>query len=372
VGLVQTVLPFATFLAWRRLAGLSDSSATPRGSGPWVAAALGFAVMLAIALPWPLTVWRHYPDILDAWRKEVTREGATQLAPDPWYTYLVFPVWVLPWLSFFVAGVWVACVSLVRPFDERSGTSPDALRRREGYVLALLLVLVPLLVMTCVKDKNERYMLPMIVPAAVLAAGAAADWFRSDRRDPAGRVVEALHWLTLVIMSLGVPAAGLVAPRVELGAPWFSMPVALAIAAVALLVLFAGTRLFRGTVAAAVTTAAVVLFLQYPIMRWYSRTSTSDLKPLADAVWERYPDAVLYEYEPGTRTRTYLDLPIYAGRLSRKVNEPALLPQGDRPVVVVFFQRRSEGAGELPPPWQELATGGSRKDHWRAYVLPAK
>ena len=90
--------------------------------------------------------------------------------------------------------------------------------------------------------------------------------------------------------------------------------------------------------------------------------------------WERLhgakaPDAVIYEYEPGTRTRTYLDLPIYAGRVTRKIND-LNLPQTERPQVVVFFDRRS---AEVVPqaPWRPLTSGGGRKDSWRAYVLPA-
>jgi hypothetical protein len=377
VALAQGVVPFAAFLLWRATVRPEQREpagpARPAPSRPSVLPALLLcvAVMLAVALPWPLVVWRHYPDILHAWKMEITREGATQLAPDPWYTYLVFPVWVLPWLSFFAAGFWVACVSLARPFN----ASLEALRQRQGFVLALMLVAVPLLVMTFFKDKNERYMLPMIVPAAVIAGGAAAAWFRSDRSDPAGRVIESMHWLTLAVMAVGVPVAGLISPRVGLGPPWFSAPVALVIAASALLVLFAGVHVVRRTTtatAAAVTTAAVILLLQYPIIHWYRGYSVADLKPLADLVWERYPDAALYEYEPGTRTRTYLDLPIYAGRLTRKVNDPASLPQADRPQIVVYFSRRSGGAADLPPPWQELTSGGGHKDKWTAYVLPAK
>jgi 4-amino-4-deoxy-L-arabinose transferase-like glycosyltransferase len=392
VAFIQSTLPFGLFALWRVLARPGDTGTevpAPAGQGRAIgltyaapsrrarsallpALLLGVGVMLAVALPWPLEVWRRYPDILQAWKMEVTREGATQLAPDPWYTYLVFPVWVLPWLSFFAAGCWVACVSLARPVN----ASLEALRQREGFVLALMLTAVPLLVMTCVKDKNERYMLPMIVPAAVLAGGAAAAWFRSDRRDPAGRVVEALHWVTLGVMAAGVPIVGLMSPRFGLGAPWFSVPVAVAIAVAAGLVLFAGTTVVRrasaSCAAAAITTALVILLLQYPILYWYRGHSVADLKPLADLVWERYPDAALYEYDPGTRTRTYLDLPIYAGRLTRKVNDPASLEQTDRPQVVVYFSKRSGGAPDLPPPWQELTSGGGHKDRWTAYVLPKK
>jgi hypothetical protein len=123
-------------------------------------------------------------------------------------------------------------------------------------------------------------------------------------------------------------------------------------------------------VATLATGAAVMLLLQYPVMRGYSAYATSDLKPLADAVWEKYPDARIVEYEPGTRTRTYLDLPIYAGRTTSKERDVLALRPGERPVVAVFFSRRGE-VPPLPEPWQPLASGGGRKDSWQAFVLPA-
>jgi 4-amino-4-deoxy-L-arabinose transferase-like glycosyltransferase len=267
-------------------------------------------------------------------------------------------------------------------------------------VLALLLTLVPIVVMSFAKDKVERYLLPMAAPAAVLAAGAVVDWFRSDRRDPRGRLVEAVHWATLIVFALAPATIALSPQTFGIDDGKFDPRSTLAFAAAALLLL--GLNLLRrhptpspspGTpgegrgegvrsalstqhsalaapVRVAVLTAATVLLLQYPVIRGYSHMSTSDLKPLADAVWARYPDALLYEYEPGTRTRTYLDLPIYAGRLSHKVNDPAALAAKDRPQVVVFFNRHGDPP-PLPPTWQELASGGGRKDGWKAYVLPA-
>ena len=100
VGLVQSALPFALFLLWRRLASPAAEPADAPPMRKWTAAVAGAVAMLAVALPWYVVVLRRHPDIMSAWVMEVTREGATQLAPDPWYTYLVFFVWMLPWLSF--------------------------------------------------------------------------------------------------------------------------------------------------------------------------------------------------------------------------------------------------------------------------------
>ena len=369
VAFIQTVLPFALLLVWRRFQKGQGAAQPDTRPGNWLAAVVGFVLMLAVALPWYVAVVLKDPNVLGPWVKEVTREGATQLAADPWYIYFVFFLWTAPWVSFVLAGLWLGALAMTR---RTAGETPW--REREALVASLLLTIVPLLVMSFVKDKNERYALPMIAPAAVLAAAAAVGWWRSGRRDPAGRVVEAAHWATLLGMAVGLPAVGLLSPRLGLGATWFGAGTAAALAGVALALALIGIMMSRRAgrpVPAAVATAAVMLLLQYPVMRWYSGQSVSDLRPLADVVWARYPDAVLYEYQPGTRTRTYLDLPIYAGRISRTLNDPPALPQTDRPQVVVYFDRRSEGLPPPPPPWQEVATGGGRKDRWRAYVLPA-
>jgi 4-amino-4-deoxy-L-arabinose transferase-like glycosyltransferase len=403
VGFVQTLVPIGAFLLWRRYdrghGGYEDPEPlNPDRRTPWALVLLGVLVMLAIALPWPAVVMMRHPHILPAWWTEITREGATQLERDPWYFYLVFFVWMPPMLPFLVAGMWVGAAALagrrIRDenadrwerwdtdvYSERMHRYTRESLAREGLVLAVMLTVVPIVVMSFFKDKPERYLLPMAPPAAIVAAGAAVGWFRSARRDAGGRVVDVAYWTTLIVLAVGGPLLGALAPRFNLGAPWFSAGRAAAIGTATLVVV--GTGFFavraagerqRGDAAAVLafaTGAAVMLLLQYPVMRGYSRYATSDLRPLADAVWEKYPDAELWEYEPGTRTRTYLDLPIYAGRLSRKVNDLSTLRQTDRPQVVVFFEGRRQGAVQPDPPWQELMSGGGRKNSWHAYVLPA-
>lgn len=367
VGLVQTVVPVALFLLWRRK--FHPASRLP-GANVIIPVLAGVGVMLALALPWPLAVLSRHPDTLHAWFREITREGATGLAPDPWYVYFVFPVWMVPWLSFFLAGLWLGSIALFKPL----AASHEVLDQRQGFVLALLLTVVPILTMTLFKDKNERYLLPMAAPAAVLAAGAAVAWFRSDRRDVGGRVVEAAHWMTLVVLALGPAAAALFAGTLSIPEGSFNLRWGLIAGSLALiltgLAYVRHSRRAPSPAGVAMTTGVVMLLLQYPSVLGYSRLSRSDLKPLADAVWAHYPDAVLYEYEPGTKTRTYLDLPIYSGRLTRKLHDPLSLAQTDRPQVVVFFQRQGEPPA-LGPVWQELTTGGGRKGRWRAFVLPA-
>lgn len=403
VAFAQSLAPFAVYFAWRSFAReritrgpegrggspvsdpltvphrRGDDTPAPRARALWGPVAVGLLVMLAVALPWPLAVFRQYPFILGSWYQEVVREGATQLGRDPWYFYLVFLPWMVPALPFFVAGLWLSVLAL-RPQGMANDTVGAAEGKRDGPILALFLAIVPIVIMSFFKDKPERYVLPMAPAASILAAGAAVGWFRSGRRDSSGWVVEIAYWATLAVLAIGAPAMGLLAPRLNLGERWMTPVLAVAVGIATFALVVAGFVIARGAlrrgrweggaVATFSTGAAVMLLLQYPFLRGYSRHATSDLKPLADAVWAKYPDATLHEYDPGTRTRTYLDLPIYAGRVSRKVRDLADLPQSDRPHVVVFFERRG-GEADPPPPWQELAAGDGRKNRWRAYVLPA-
>jgi hypothetical protein len=192
--------------------------------------------------------------------------------------------------------------------------------------------------------------------------------------------MEIVFWGTLVVLAVGAPVLGVLSPRFELGQRWMSPVLAVAVGGVTLLLIGAGFTVARaslrrrdlaaGMAATFGTGAAVMLLLQYPVMRGYSAYATSDLKPLAEAVWEKHPDARIVEYEPGTRTRTYLDLPIYAGRTTSKERDLLALRPGERPVVAVFFSRRGD-VPALPEPWQPLASGEGRKDSWQAFVLPA-
>jgi hypothetical protein len=335
--------------------------------------------MLLVGLPWYAWVFHRQPGILHAWQSEVTRVGATDLPPDPWYTYLVLLPWMTPWLPWFAAGLWVGALQLMSRRDvggvERAW--------RDGTVGALWLVVAPIVVMTLFKDKNERYLLPMLPPAAILAARAAVGWWQARaeevRRDVAGRIVEGVHWVTLAGLAVAGPFVIRAQRAIDPADAWTSHGTALAFAAAGLAVVGAAWafRIRRGgggaVVGAAVAaTAGVVVLLQFPAMHLYGHQATSDLKPVADAVWRDYPDARVYQYEPGNRTRVRIDLPIYLGRPTRTAGAEDLpRSPGDRPQVVVVLARHADVAPPFPPAWKEFASGGGRKGGWRAYVLPA-
>src|SRR4029453_7808555 len=89
---------------------------------------------------------------------EVAAGGFKSDPYDPPWVYLAFIPLLLPWAGFFFLGL----IALLREKSDRA-------------MLAIVLTLVPIVVMCCFTEKNDRYLLPMIAPAAVIcAAGFAA------------------------------------------------------------------------------------------------------------------------------------------------------------------------------------------------------
>src|SRR5438552_2578897 len=220
-----------------------------------------------------------------------------------------FFLWVVPWLAWFVAGLWMGGVRVAEPLFTGRGANA----RRDGTAAAFFLFVVPVVVMSFFRDKPERYLLPVLPPAAILCAGAAVRWWQSSGRDAGGRVVEMVHWLTLALLAIGVIFGGLVVRRFGAGEAWSSTSASTVVGVVGIVIVIAGYAL-RGksggggaAAAGVIATAALMLLLQFPAMRAYGRAATSDLKPLADLLWSDYPDAQVYQYEPGGRTRVRID-----------------------------------------------------------------
>ncbi len=413
VALVQSVLPVLAFVAWRRLApraaggdeGSIDAPPGPARGAGWPIV-VGVLAALAIILPWPLAVVARQPNVWSLWREEITREGATDLPPDPWYVYLVIFVWVAPWVAWFVAGVIVAAQRLFGPVPAAAQTAADAPpqsrglrgfptfadpgdearydpapiptagRAGRGMVLSLFLMFIPIGVMTLFKDKNERYLFPMVAPAALLIAQALVGWIEAGRpRDAGAAVVRAAHWATLAVLALGVPLAAAVALRTIDGRPWLSGAAALGTAAAAGAVVAAGFLLERRRPYAVVAaTAGLMLLLQYAMLAGYrdDAQGRAEFKPLADLVWSTHPDADVYEIDVSGRARVYSELPIYLNRIIRKTARPEAIERTDRPQVVAYFFRRQAPDPQLAPPWTVLGEGGQGKGRWRLYVLPAR
>ena len=221
VALVQSVAPVAVFLLWdawiSRRRGDDDARALPHGLASVAAKramqlAIAIVLFALVALPWYALVASKNPDVWARWQMEVTREGATDLPPGKPYAYISFFAFIAPWTAFLIAGIAV----IVR---DLRGAPRDS--RSRGMFLALLMVFVPILIMSLFRDRKERYLLPLIVPAAVVIARAVVEHLDTRHlKHAADRAVVAIHWATLLVFGIGLPIAGVATLETVDGARW--------------------------------------------------------------------------------------------------------------------------------------------------------
>ncbi|MEA2711242.1 MAG: hypothetical protein QOF78_3843 [Phycisphaerales bacterium] len=381
VALVQTVAPLVVFLLadylLSRRRGIHDDAADDNFSlvatdaSPWGARArtriaqvlLGAALFLLIALPWYAIVASKYPDVWQRWQLEVTREGATDLPANRWYNYLSFFLFIAPWTAFFIAGIVIVVRDLMQsPRDARS----------RGMWLALLMTIVPIVIMSFFRDRKERYLLPMIAPASVIVARAVVEHFQTRHlKSLADRAVVTIHWLTLLIIAIGLPIAGGTMLKTLDGARWYSPTLAALGGAICVAIVIAGMIAHRrcgGAIVAA--TLLCMLAVQMLFMHGYrnSREGRSEMKPLAALIWQQAPDAQVFT-TGAKRMRAPTDLSIYLNRSVLWVDDVSQIPASSRPAVLVVRERKKQP----PPVAPEGATviGKTARDEgwWHAFLL---
>ena len=135
---------FAVFLATRPV------HAIRRYAWLW-----GWLVFAAIAMWWPLIIFRRYPDVWHNWRLDY---AGTTLYDEPWWYYLgALAVGTLPWTVFAGIGLWKLW--------------PAAWRQRaSAQRFVLCWAIVPMIVFSMPARKHHHYMVPFMAPWGVVAA----------------------------------------------------------------------------------------------------------------------------------------------------------------------------------------------------------
>jgi hypothetical protein len=336
-------------------------SGGPPRRGPLVAAVIATVV---VGLPWWLYVILTLPNSAMRLQTEMTGIGMPDY-PDPWYSYFFIVGYVLPWIAFFV----VAIIQFVHRL----------VHRKYGFeVLAGMLLLVPIVIMGFFRERHDRYLLPMLGPAAILIALALQEHLDHWRKWNAGdRLLVALHWImiaaAIVLFLLGA-SLGRVRwmTRLDDGQPWFSQRAAIAMIIAGLaLVAFGAVAYLRWRGSLVTITFLIALIAQVIVMRGYvtSETARSGMRDLADAVLARYPDAMAYNAHPlGKRAPS--DLGVYLNRQLIWIADPGTLRRGDHPLVLFMLQNRGEPVPKAPAGWIPFNQARKRNDTWHAFVLP--
>jgi 4-amino-4-deoxy-L-arabinose transferase-like glycosyltransferase len=357
VALAQTVLPLAAFVAWRRWRNPASARARRVGWAPVVAAVVA---ALAVALPWPLWVVLRRSGQIEFWFREVAQGGRADYGWDPPWVYLAILPLLLPWAGFVVLG-------LVRVVRERS----------EEGVLAAALLLLPIAVMCCVNQKNDRYLLPMLAPAAAIGAMEFVRGGEGAQR--AYRWVVVGTWGALLLIAVGVPVAGATVLERADGGRWWSAGVAAASAGVGVAVIAVGWFLggearVRGLIPAGVV---LMLWTHGLLMHGYATSARglSDGRPVADAIVAALPpDTEVWCYQaPGRFSRVPVDTTIYLNRTVRQAIDPTTLPTtagGNR--VMLVHRRRDEPVPAGMRDWKVIGTTQKNAGTWEVRLSPPK
>ena len=388
VALAQSLLPAAAFVLWRRLVHPSSLLSHP-STRRWAPISAATFLFLSLALPWFLYVALHPPvglDIWTHWKQEVLRKDATQLPPDHPLSYLALLPMTFPWLIFFIGGLLVGGRALAHHTRRRPLHDPLL---SLGVALNFFLLLVPILIMTLIRDRKERYLLPMLGPASVLIAAALLDHVRSwkARRDkapspslhPSPPWLENLaviaHWSILGVVAILLPLAGATTliPNMKTiaGSPWYAWALAIACALIAAALLATGVLLHRRRPAILVPiTVALMLLIQTLFLRGYmtSPDVQPDMRPLAEALSGIPGDPLHYGHRPGRRPPE--ELAIYLNRTIIAATDVPNLPRTDHPQVLVIYQHKRDPAPATPDGWTPITHLQRKNDIWHAYLRP--
>lgn len=132
--------------------------------GKWVPVAVMALVAIAVG-GW----WYAYIHIFhgDEWSAVMAKETGSWLNRNvrPWYYY---------WKFFLEAGVWALLLVTATVMMLRRG-----LMRGRGAFVPVMWMLFCLLLLSCMPEKKTRYLLPLLIPAALVMAQAVGVWCSS-------------------------------------------------------------------------------------------------------------------------------------------------------------------------------------------------
>jgi 4-amino-4-deoxy-L-arabinose transferase-like glycosyltransferase len=367
-ALVQTLVPVACFSAWRRWCGGQDvRPADPTPARRRLAAILlGVGLMLLVTLPWVVYAASRprtggFAGLIKLWMSESTLqpEAAYEKRSKP-LDYLAMVPLLFPWFVWFFIGLW---------FLWRERRTQEGRRR----MLLVFLLLAPLLIMSFFAVRRDRYTLPMLGPAAIIAARGVmehlARWHA--KWDLGGRAAIVGHWLIVGVLAIGFPLWGAWKLTTVEGTAWFTPPQAMGMAGAMGAVVLLGAILharWRGGLVAA--TVAVMLMWQAAFVWGYKDSlSGRSSRRLAEAILASpYRDAPVINGHP-TGKSAPIEMTIYLARPIRW-KRPSAIRAGDRPQVVLLNDLKS--VAKLPPGTTLIASDLQESGRWYAYVVPPR
>lgn len=186
VSFYALLLPFLLSYGW----GYGTSAFKKHGTG----IILTVVICSVVSLAWPLYVYLHEPAKMAT---NITTESTA------WVNRHVKPFWFyfsFPWQ----AGIWAVFVvgALVIPYARRR------LAAYGNYRFLSAWVFIGLVLLSLIPEKKERYLLPLLIPMALITAyylRYLGDAFQNKTATRADHLVYVLNTILYLILSIAVP-----------------------------------------------------------------------------------------------------------------------------------------------------------------------
>jgi 4-amino-4-deoxy-L-arabinose transferase-like glycosyltransferase len=347
VAILPSVIPLGIFLAIEK---------RPRPAGSIL---LATAICLAVVLPWPIYVIGHLfdwnpADAVRFWYHELARDRDPDTHWPKWYTYLVLTLLMTPWIIWFFGGI--------------ADVAVNWRQSRPGLRLAFLWLFVPVAVLVFFPQR-DRYLLPMIGPAAILTAYGITRLVATGQRRFA--FLKVAHYVMLAGMVCGFPLVAAfsaqwpIPQRMKLlnndSRPWLTPNLAIAAASGAAALLLATILLSRRRWSAFVGGTTLLALLFTAIYNWGYRRAEVDagVGPAVAAMMQPYPDAEVFNVRGDVHQNPPPLMLLYLNRDIRDITNPADVPSSDRTQVLIFSpdDPRSPPPGFVPLGESRLSNG---------------
>lgn len=322
----------------------------------WLSILIAFAI---VGLPWFAYILSTTDGVLDIWRREVTRAGATNNDPDHPLTYLGLPFHLAPWTVLFIVGL----IDAITRFKKRDDITAS---------FSLALLIIPIVILSIPSDRKERYALPLVIPCALLVArglNLLVQNFEKPRLSD--RIIGTLHWIMLGGMTIALGAIGTFFPKVARtidDQPWFTKPLGISILALGILATIIGVIIsMRKKHGLAWSSGVIMLLVWIGLSYGYrnSREAKSEMRPLAQQIVTKLPHAQLYQLR-GTHAPS--DLTLYANRIVANVDSIESIPDGPHDEIFIAKQRKREPIPTSPPGFELFTTTLRDSTTWWAFV----
>lgn len=165
----------------------------------WKQTALVFILGLIIGFGWNLYILLELPEVMQyVIDKETTSWGDRHVRP--FYFYLHFPVFIGIWAVFVIAGFFYKYAK-------------DRVNRFGNYKFSLLWILICVFLLSVVPTKKERYLLPAMIPMALMATYVAYSLiqdFRQGKFSKWDRIILRIFSLIIGIAAVALPVVAIV------------------------------------------------------------------------------------------------------------------------------------------------------------------